>query len=61
VFRDDVSLLAKLDPGAWPKRHGDIESRASHDEVTQTREHFLPCRFDPHDLEAQLAILSYPE
>ena len=51
VFLDNASVLAKLDPGAWPKRHGDIESRASHDEIAQARQDLLPSRFDPDDLE----------
>ena len=47
VFLDDVSLLAKLDPGAWPERHGNIECRTSHDEITQASEHFLTSPFRP--------------
>jgi len=31
--------------------------RTSHDEIAQASEHFLSCRFDPDDLEAQLAKL----
>ena len=53
VFLDDTSILSKLDPGTWPER------RTSHDEIAQASEHFLSCRFDPDDLEAQLAKLSH--
>ena len=55
VFLDDTSILSKLYPGTWPERYGHIECRTSHDEIAQASEHFLPCRFDPDDLEAQLA------
>src|SRR3954470_17034661 len=37
VFLDDTSILSKLDPGAWPKRHGNVERRSSNDEVAQGR------------------------
>ena len=59
VFLDDTSILSKLDPGTWPERYGHIECRTSHDEIAQASEHFLSCRFDPDDLEAQLAILTH--
>ena len=52
VFLDDTSILSKLDPGTWPERYGHIECRTSHDEIAQASEHFLSCRFDPDDLEA---------
>ena len=56
VFLDDTSILSKLDPGTWPERYGHIECRTSHDEIAQASEHFLSCRFDLDDLEAQLAM-----
>ena len=59
VFLDDTSILPKLDPGTWPERYGHIECRTSHDEIAQASEHFLSCRFDPDDLEAQLAKLGH--
>ena len=59
VFLDDASVLPKLDPGTWPERYGHIECRTSHDEIAQASEHFLSCRFDPDDLEAQLAKLGH--
>ena len=55
VFLNDTSILSKLDPGTWPERYRHIECRTSHDEIAQARENFLSCRFDPDDLEAQLA------
>ena len=57
VFLDDTSILSKLDPGTWPERCGHIECRTSHDEIAQARQDFLSSRFDPDDLEAQLAML----
>jgi hypothetical protein len=60
VFLDDASILAKFDPGRWPEGHGNVESRASNDEVTEARKEFLSCRLDPDDLEAQLAKLTHP-
>jgi hypothetical protein len=59
VFLDDASVLAKLDPGMWPQRHGDIERRTTHDEITQACQNFLSCRLNPDDLETQLAVLSH--
>jgi hypothetical protein len=41
VFLDDVSLLAKLDPGAWPERHGNVECRTSQDYIAQTCQDLL--------------------
>jgi hypothetical protein len=59
VFLDDTSILSKLDPGAWPKRHGNVERCPSHDEIAQACQDLLPCRFDPDDLEARLAKLGH--
>ena len=60
VFLDDTSILSKLDPGTWPERHGNIECRTSHDEIAQASlSTCLSCRFDPDDLEAQLAKLGH--
>ena len=41
VFLDDESLLAKLDPGAWPERHGNVECRPSSDEIAQATKDLL--------------------
>jgi hypothetical protein len=59
AFRDEMSLLPKLDPGTWPKRHRDIECRPSHDEIAQATKDFVSCRFNPNNLETQLAKLSH--
>jgi hypothetical protein len=59
VFLDDASVLAKLDPCTWPERNEDIESRPSNDEVAQATKDFLTCRFDPNNLEPQLAKVSH--
>ena len=59
VFLDDASVLAKLDPGTWPERHGNIECRTSHDEIAQASE--PSCRFDPDDLERNSPNSVIPE
>jgi hypothetical protein len=45
VFLDDAGILAKLDPVTWPERHGNIECRTRHAQVTAAE--LLPSGTNP--------------